>query len=106
MGLSKNQKMYIGGFLVIAAICVLTLTFVSGDFGGSDDSGGGVAEDDYGYTPWTDDLFTLLDFEMPGETESLLFAVQAALGAFIIGYFIGLNAGKKAAVESSDKEEE
>ena len=101
MGLSKNQWMYIGGFVLIAVICIATLTFVSGDFGGSDDSGGSTAEDDYGYIPWTDDLFTLLGFEMPGETESLLFAVQAGIGAFIIGYFVGQSSGKKKALAAT-----
>jgi cobalt transport protein len=28
-------------------------------------------------------------WEVPGETESLLFALQAAIGASIIGFFIG-----------------
>ncbi len=104
MGLSKNQKMYIGGFLVIAAICVLTLTFVSDDFGGSDDAGGDEAKK-YDVTPWTGDLFEEIGFDMPDETESLLFAVQAALGAFIIGYFIGMNSGKKKALNASSNEE-
>ena len=47
------------------------------------------------------DVITVLtgdpNYELPGETESLLFAVQAAIGAIIIGYFIGFNAGQKRA---------
>ena len=98
--MKKDYMMYIGVFVVIAAMCLITLSVVDGEFGGSDDSGGETTED-YGYTPWTVDLFCLItgndEYELPGETESLLFAVQAAIGAIIIGYFIGLNAGKKKA---------
>ncbi|NSL50674.1 energy-coupling factor ABC transporter substrate-binding protein [Calidifontibacillus erzurumensis] len=50
------------------------------------------------YDPWADPLF-----EAPsGEVESLLFALQAALGAGFIGYFIGLTKGRK---ESSERNE-
>ena len=101
MGLSKDHMIYIGVFVVIAAMCIVTLSAVDGEFGGSDDSGGETTED-YGYEPWTGDLFETIGFEMPGETESLLFAVQAAIGAFIIGYFVGLNSGKKKAVAAAD----
>lgn len=43
------------------------------------------------YQPW------LTSFWEPpsGEIESLLFAVQAALGAGFMGYFIGYSKGKK-----------
>ena len=36
-------------------------------------------------------LFTGIfgDYELPGENDSMLFALQAAIGAIIIGYFIG-----------------
>ena len=55
-----------------------------GYFGGSDDQGSdGVSET--GYQPWFSSFW-----EPPsGEIESLLFAVQAAIGAIIIGYFFG-----------------
>ena len=94
MKMSKDATQYIVGFAVIAIIVVGTLLLVPGDFGGSDDAGGSAAED-AGYEPWTDNWMADLGFELPGETESFLFAVQAAIGAIIIGYFIGLNAGRK-----------
>ena len=98
MALTNNQKLYIGCFAVIIVLCVCTLAFANGEFGGSDDAGGGVAED-AGYEPWTGDILTIItgdpDYELPGETESCLFAVQAAIGALIIGYFIGSNAAMK-----------
>jgi cobalt transport protein len=104
MELSKNAKIYIVGFAIIAVMVVGTLMFVPGEFGGSDDSGGETAEEE-GYTPWTDNWLANLGFELPGETESMLFAVQAAIGAIIIGYFIGVNSARKKADAPSAIEE-
>lgn len=79
---------YAVGFLAIALMCVVTLYAVKGDFGGADDAGGdAVGELDPNYEPWWNGIFG--DYELPGETESLLFAVQAAIGAIIIGFAIG-----------------
>jgi cobalt transport protein len=89
-----NKTLYIVGFAIIAIMCVGTLLLVNGEFGGSDDAGGEVVEE-YDYEPWTEDWMADLGFELPGETESFLFAVQAAIGAIIIGYFIGMNAASK-----------
>ena len=48
-----------------------------------------------GYEPFEPDV---PKFEPPGgETESLLFALQAAIGAIIIGYFFGYYHGKAQA---------
>jgi cobalt/nickel transport protein len=59
----------------------------SSDFGGTDDSGGDVISDiDPDYVPWFESLW-----EPSGETETLLFCLQTAIGAVIIGYFIGVN---------------
>jgi len=108
MALSSNQKLYIGCFAAIIVMSVVFLACVNGDFGGSDDAGGGVAEE-YGYQAWTGDILTLItgnpDYELPGETESLLFAVQAAIGAIIIGYFIGFNAAQKKLGEGKKESE-
>lgn len=47
------------------------------------------------YEPWDPGLPT---FEPPsGEIESLLFALQAAIGALVIGYFFGYYKGKNKA---------
>ncbi len=98
MELTKNQIMFIAGFAVIAVLVIGTLAFATPKdaeepFGGSDGEGGGVAED-AGYTPWTGDLFSIItgdsEYELPGEIESMLFAVQAAIGAIIIGFFVGV----------------
>lgn len=55
-----------------------------GYFGGSDDQAGDAIEET-GYEPWFSSIW-----EPPsGEIESLLFALQAAIGALIIGYAFG-----------------
>ena len=55
-----------------------------GYFGGSDDQAGDAIEQT-GYKPWFSSIW-----EPPsGEIESLLFALQAAIGALIIGYAFG-----------------
>lgn len=76
--------------LLVVVIVVAPMIMYSGlgedqgYFGGSDDQGSdGVSET--GYQPWFSSFW-----EPPsGEIESLLFAVQAAIGAIIIGYFFG-----------------
>lgn len=76
--------------ILVIVIIVAPLAMYSGlgedqgYFGGSDDHGSdGVTET--GYEPWFSSFW-----EPPsGEIESLLFAVQAAIGAIIIGYFFG-----------------
>lgn len=61
-----------------------------GYFAGADSSAGPVIEET-GYEPWFEPIW-----EPPsGEIESLLFAVQAAIGAFIIGYFLGYYQNKR-----------
>ena len=97
-----NSKMiYVAGFAVIAILVLATLAYGASqgyEFGGADDGAEGVVEDvDEGYEPWTSGIWG--DYELPGETESLLFALQAAIGAFIIGYFVGLSRQKKKKAE-------
>lgn len=78
--------------LIIALIIIVVAPFViyngygedEGYFGGSDGAASEVIEGS-GYEPWFSSIW-----EPPsGEIESLLFAVQAAVGALIIGYFLG-----------------
>lgn len=96
----KNQKyVYIVGFTVIALMVIGTLAYGStfgAEFGGADDAGGDVignVSDNFD-GPWWNGIFG--SYELPGETESMLFALQAAIGAVIIGFFIGyVYRGKK-----------
>jgi cobalt/nickel transport protein len=77
--------------LAVIMLVVLPLLLVNGEFGGADDAAEGViTEMDPGYEPWFKPLT-----ELPGETESMLFALQAAIGAGVIGYSIGLLKGRQ-----------
>jgi cobalt/nickel transport protein len=60
-----------------------------GYFSGADDQGSAAVEAT-GYQPWFSSLW-----EPPSpEIESLLFAIQAAIGAIIIGYVLGYYNGQ------------
>ena len=85
----KKMTVYVVGFALIAGLCIFALAYQSGaPFGGADDGAEGVIEEvDPSYEPWWNGIWG--DYELPGETESMLFALQAAIGAVIIGYFIG-----------------
>jgi cobalt/nickel transport protein len=87
--------------LIIAVIIITTapligFNFYSGDtgdemFSGADGQAEGVITELYpDYEPW----FTSLWEPQSGEIESLLFALQAAIGAGFIGYYIGFSRGK------------
>ena len=81
---------YIGLLLVVVVIVVAPIVFLSADFEGADGAASDLIEEG-GYEPWIDPIW-----EAPsGEIESLLFVVQAAIGALIIGYFVGYERGKR-----------
>lgn len=87
------RNWYVIGFALIVVICISAFIVASdSEFGGADGQGeeviGDIAPD---YEPWFHSLW-----EPPAETESMLFALQAAIGAIIIGYFIGNERGKRA----------
>jgi cobalt/nickel transport protein len=77
----------------VIALAVLPLLLVrNSEFGGADGQAeAAIAEVAPGYEPW----FAPLIAPPGGETESLLFALQAALGAGLIGYFFGLKRGQR-----------
>ena len=86
---STNKSKKINWILLLLAIVliILPLVFNSGaEYGGADDQAEGViSEVQPGYEPWFSSIY-----EPPsGEIESLLFAVQAALGAGVVGYYLG-----------------
>ncbi|WP_414621378.1 energy-coupling factor ABC transporter substrate-binding protein [Calothrix sp. CCY 0018] len=76
---------------IVVALAVAPLIFVSGEYGGADgEAEEAITEVKPDYEPWFQPLF-----EPPsGEIESLLFSSQAALGAGLIGYAIGLYKGR------------
>jgi cobalt/nickel transport protein len=94
----KRRTWYVIGFALIVGICASAFIISpSGSFGGTDDQGPEkVHQIDPNYVVWFHSLWT-----PPPETEALLFAVQAAIGASIIGFFIGNERGKRVALEKS-----
>ncbi len=80
--------------LVVATlICIVPLFALTGaEFGGSDDAGSKVVETITGteYQPWfTPVMETMIQGELPGEIESLLFCVQTGIGVGVIAYTMG-----------------
>jgi cobalt/nickel transport protein len=73
--------------LLAVALAVVPLTMKSGgSFTGSDDQAKAmITQIDPNYHPWFAPLWT----PPSSEVESLIFALQAALGAGFIGYFFG-----------------
>jgi cobalt/nickel transport protein len=72
--------------LGVVLLVVLPLAFVHGKFEGSDDQGSAaVASSVPNFKPWAHPLWV----PPSPEIESLLFALQAALGAGVIGYVVG-----------------
>lgn len=82
--------------LLICLVLVLTLGPIvflkNAEFAGADGlAEAAITEIAPDYVPWFAPLW-----EPPsGEVESLFFAAQAALGAGVIGYFLGLWKGRK-----------
>jgi len=100
-----DNKYYILILAVVALIAIIPLAMYSGMgedegyFGGADSSAGPVIEET-GYQPWFSSIW-----EPPsGEIESLLFALQAAIGAIIIGYILGYFHGQSSERKKIEKE--
>ncbi len=76
---------------MVALFIVPFIISPSAEYGGADSA---VEEliSNQGYEPWFSPIW-----EPPSsEIESLLFALQASIGAIIIGYFVGFEKGKRA----------
>lgn len=87
---------------VIILVIVPLLTIKETEFGGADSKAVAViSEIQPNYEAW----FTNIWEPPGGETESLLFALQAAIGAGFIGYFIGSMRQKKKQLNIPVKEE-
>ena len=91
------EKKQIITILILVALCAVILIFPlmtihDSEFGGAD----GAAEEviaavDPDYEPWAESIIALPG----GETETLLFCLQTALGAIVIGYGFGYFAARK-----------
>jgi cobalt/nickel transport protein len=91
----KQTKKHIIYLILIIVIGIIPLIFVkNSEFGGADGKAEEViTEINPSYKPWATS-----PIEPPGgETESLLFALQAAIGSGIIFYIIGYYRGKNRA---------
>lgn len=89
--------------VVIIAIIPLILYSGMGEdegyFSGADGAAGEAIEET-GYKPWFSSIW-----EPPsGEIESLLFALQAAIGSIIIGYVFGYYKGQASERKRIEKE--
>ena len=91
-----NKKTVIT-ILVLLLVCVALVVYPlaineDSDFGGADGAAEeAILEIDPDYEPWAESLI-----ELPGgETESLLFCLQAALGSIIVGFGFGYLVARK-----------
>lgn len=86
------QKNLLLAILVVVLAVVPLVLHRGAEFGGADGEAGEViTEVNPGYQPWFESVW-----EPPsGEIESLLFALQAAIGSGFIGYYFGYVRGKR-----------
>ena len=98
--MNKKLKGVLGvlaAIAVVVAICVYPLlTNKESEFGGADGAANDIiASIDTSYEPWAQPMWA----PPGGETESLLFCLQAALGSgvfcFFAGYFVASSKLKK-----------
>ena len=96
--MERNKRLKRQNYILL--LLVLTIPVVSLWLGGDSEFGGAdgkvVEMIDAGqsnYIPWFESIWA----PPGGETESLLFSLQAAVGAGVLFYIIGYIKGKKAA---------
>lgn len=87
MSRSGNALLLLLAVALVAAPMVLKLP---GEYAGTDDAARqAIAE--HGYEPWFESLWS----PPSKEVESLIFALQASLGAGVLGYVLGLRRGRR-----------
>jgi cobalt/nickel transport protein len=94
--MKRRNALLILAMLALIAVPLFVVRKPAGDgevFAGADDRATDAIKDlSPGYKPWFSPVF-----EPPsGEIETMLFALQAALGAGVIGYYLGLSKGRAA----------
>ena len=97
----KRTNLILLALVLLLAILPLVLPLPSGlkePFTGTDDQGqAAITAANPQYQPWFEPFW-----EPPsGEIESLLFALQAALGSGLLFYYIGLRRGQSQARQST-----
>jgi cobalt/nickel transport protein len=94
----SNTGIYVLGIILIVLLTAVPLWLAQGsEFGGADDQGSeAIASIAPDYDPtWISSIWV----PPGGETESMLFALQAVAGGVLIGYFFGCKRGQKKASE-------
>jgi cobalt/nickel transport protein len=100
----KLEYIVLGIILIFGVIFAYNVIYANQEWAGADVSAGGLIEQIApNYRPWFNPVF-----EPPsGEVETFFFALQAAIGSIIIGYFLGYYRGlAKAKVAVPPKGEE
>ncbi len=88
----KNKQGNWWLILSVVTLIVLPLIFIKGEYNGADGQAhDAITQIQPDYEPW----FEAMIKPASAEVESFLFATQAALGAGVIGYIIGLYKGRK-----------
>ena len=82
----KVEYILIAALLIFGAVFVYQTTISDSEFGGAD---GAVADYISELNPNSEPWFEPFWEPPGGETESLLFCLQGAIGALIIGWFFG-----------------
>lgn len=102
MSTRSDRNPHRHNWLLVAGVVALALfpvLFIRGEYGGADGQGTEAIEKlQPSYKPWFEPVV-----ELPsGEIESLMFATQAALGAGVVGFVIGLYRGRTLAEERKE----
>lgn len=101
MDLVTSNRKWVSWALLGAVVVIFLASLVIGSrmVAGSDEPFGGTdaaatqAAEEAGAEPWFSPFF-----EPAGEVESGLFAIQAAIGAGVLGYALGRMSGRRAAL--------
>lgn len=89
----STTTVVIGIIVIILLMAYPLATVQDTEFGGADGAGSEAVMELY---PAYDDSWVSNIWEPPGgETESMLFALQAVAGGILIGYFFGYKRGQK-----------
>lgn len=97
----RTSTVYILFGVILLLVIIPLLLSPESEFEGADAAAENVI---LSISPTTEPWFTPIWEPPGGETESLLFALQAALGAGALGYFIGSRRGKMGSQPAASRE--